>query len=110
MDSQIVLHHGIDETENEIIDNNKGTASSFTCSIVMRSIKRDEMGRCDPSKYLTLSEDSNYKETPRGCKKKCPSNVWVSMHKVRIIDEDNKPAHPHCQRGSQKKSFQSYMP
>ena len=110
MDSQIVLHHGTDETENEIIDTNKGTASSFTCSIVMRSIKRDEMGRCDPSKYLTLSEDSNYKGTPRGCKQKCLSDIWASIQKLRIINEGNKSAYHHCQRGSQKKNFQSYMP
>ena len=39
MDSQIVLYHGIDKTENEIMDTNKGTVISFTSSIVTRSIK-----------------------------------------------------------------------
>ena len=57
MDSQIVLHHGTDETENEIIDTNKGTISSFTSSIDTRSIKGDEMGRCESNQYLTLSKD-----------------------------------------------------
>ena len=110
MDSQIVLHHDTDERENEIIDTNKGTVISSTSSIVMRSIKMNEMGRCDPSQHLTLSEDLNYKGTPRGCKQKCLSDIWASIQKLRIINECNKSAYHHCQRGSQKKNFQSYMP
>ncbi len=86
------------------MDTNKGAVSSFTSSIVTRSRKRDEMGRCDPTQYLILSEDTNYKGTPRGRKQKYSSDVWVSIHKIRITNEGNKPAYPDCQRGSQKKN------
>ena len=102
MDSQIVLHQCTDKIENAIIVTNKGTASSVTISIVTRIIKRDEQGICDPTQYLTLSEVQNFKGTPRKHKHKCSPDVWVYIHKIRIIDEDNKPAHPDCQHGSQK--------
>ena len=70
MHGQLVVHHGTDETEIEIMDTNKGTVSSFTSSIVTRSIKRDDMGRCYLTQYLTLSEHPTCKGTPKGRKRK----------------------------------------
>ena len=62
MDSQLVLYHRTDETENELWDTSKGIVGSFTSSMVTRNIKRDEMGRFNPMSYLILSQDPNCKE------------------------------------------------
>lgn len=53
---------------NEVPDNNTEIITTPNSAMVTRSIKRDDMGRCDPIPYITLIGDINTKGTPRGRK------------------------------------------
>jgi len=90
---------------SEVPDNNTEILTTPNSAMVTRSIKRDDMRRCDPIPYITLIGDPNTKGTPRGRKRKCSLDVWVSIRRIRTIDEEDKPAYPDCERGSGKQPF-----
>ena len=88
---------------NKVPDNNTEILTILNSAMVTKSINRDDMGRCDPIPYITLTRDPNTKGTPRWLKRKCLSDVWVSIHRICTIDKENKPAYPYYERGGGKK-------